>query len=85
MNRRKSCNLTGYPGDDVHQELPITAFSNTLGQLKMQCIVGSDGQPCPSVFVAAGKSLNAVAFQAFLRRHGLPRLKRTSPDGHYIF
>ena len=36
----------------------------------MLAIVGSEGQPSPPVFVSAGE---------------LPRLKRASPDGHYIF
>ena len=64
---------------------PISAFSKTPGKGKMLGIVGSDGQPCPLVFAATGKCLNAFAFQALLRWHGLPRLKRASPDGHYIF
>ena len=51
----------------------------------MLAIVGSEGQPSPPVFVAGGERLNAVAFQALLRRHGLPWLKRASTDGHYIF
>ena len=33
----------------------------------MMCIVGSEGQPSPPFFVAAGECLNAVAFQALLR------------------
>ena len=51
----------------------------------MLAIVGSDGQGCPPVFVAAGERLNAIAFQALLRRHGLPWPKRASTDGHYVF
>ena len=77
--------LHDLPGDDVHQELPISAFSKMPGKGKMLGIVGSDGQPSPLVFVASGGRLNPVAFQALLRWHGLPRLKMASPDGHYVF
>ena len=65
MNRRKSCNLTGCPGDDVHQELPITAFSNTLGQLKMQCIIGSDGSLALQFLLPPAKASTLSPFRPF--------------------
>ena len=85
MSKSNFLSLTGLPGEEGHQELSISAFSKMPGQLKMLATVGSDGQPSPPVFVAAGERLNAVAFQALLRRYGLPWLKGASPDGHYVF
>jgi len=69
----------------VHQELLISTFSNTPGKGKMLCIVGSEVQPSPPIFVASGEGLIAVAFQALLRRPDLPLVKRDSPDGHCVF
>ena len=51
----------------------------------MLCIVGSEAQPSPPIFVAMGEGLIAMAFQALLRWPGLPLVKRDSPDGHYVF
>ena len=51
----------------------------------MLAIVGSEGQPSPPFFVAVGKRLTAVVFQALLRRPGPPWVKRASPDGHNDF
>ena len=65
MSRSNFLSLTGLPGEEGHQELSISTFSKTPGQLKMLAIVGSEGQPFPPVFVAAGEHLKAVAFQAF--------------------
>ena len=38
-----------------------------------------------AVFVAVGERPNDVAFQALLRRPGLPWVKRASPEGHNDF
>jgi len=51
----------------------------------MMCIVASEGQPSPPIFVAAGERLIAVVFQALLRWPGPPWVKRASPDGHNDF
>lgn len=85
VNRRNSRYLTDLPVGDVDPEIRVNAFAKNPGKVMMLGVVGSDGQKCPAVFVAAGERLDAAAYQDLLRRHVVPWLKRAYPDGNYVF
>jgi hypothetical protein len=48
-------------------------------------VIGSNGQKCPIVFVSAGERVNADVYQDLLRKHVVPWIQRTYPDGNYVF
>ena len=85
VNRRNSRYLTDLPVEDVHPEIRVNAFAKNPGKVMMLGVLGSDGQKCPAIFVAAGERLDAAAYQDLLRRHVVPWLQRAYPDGNYVF
>jgi DDE superfamily endonuclease len=85
VNRRNSRYLTGLPVAAVDPNIRITAYTKAPLKQMVLGVVGSDGQKCPPIFVAAGERINAAIYQELLRQHVVPWLKRTYPDGNYVF
>ena len=48
-------------------------------------VVASDGHKCPPIFVPAGVKVNTEAYLELLESKVLPWLKKTYPQGNYVF
>jgi hypothetical protein len=48
-------------------------------------VVASNGKKCLIIFVPDGKKVTANSYQALLRRHIIPWLSATDPEGNYVF
>jgi hypothetical protein len=48
-------------------------------------VVARDGNKCPIIFVPDSEKVTADSYQVLLRRHVIPCLSATSPEGNYIF
>jgi hypothetical protein len=85
VNRRNSRYLTDLPVADVDPDVRISPKSKAPLKQMVLGVIGSDGQKCPIVFVSAGERVNADVYQGLLRKHVVPWIKRTYPDGNYVF
>jgi hypothetical protein len=85
VNRRNSRYLADLPVADVDPDVRISPKSKTPLKQMVLGVIGSDGQKCPIVFVSASERINADVYQDLLRKHVVPWIQRTYPDGDYVF
>ncbi len=85
INCRNSRYLTDLPVADIDPDVRISPKSKAPLKQMVLGVIGSDGQKCPIVFVSAGEHVNADVYQDLLRKHVVPWIQRTYPDGNYVF
>jgi hypothetical protein len=85
VNRRNSRYLTDLPVTVVGESVRISPFSKAPAKVMVLGIVASDGKKCPIIFVPDGEKVTADSYQALLRRHVIPWLSATYPEGNYVF
>jgi hypothetical protein len=85
VNRRNSRYLTDLPVTEVDESVRVSPFSKAPAKVMVLGIVASDGKKCPIIFVPNGEKVTADSYQALLRRHVIPWLSATYPEGNYVF
>jgi hypothetical protein len=85
VNRRNSRYLTDLPVADVDPDVRISPKSKAPLKQMVLGVIGRDSQKCPLVFICAGERVNGDVYQDLLRKHVVPLIKRTYPDGNYVF
>jgi hypothetical protein len=82
VNRRNSRYLTDLPVTKVDESMRISPFSKAPVKVMVLSIIASDGKKCPIIFVPDGEKVTADSYQALLRRHVIPWLSATYPEGN---
>jgi hypothetical protein len=85
INRRNSRYLTDLRVADVDPDVRISPKSKAPLKQMVLGVIGNDGQKCPIIFVSAGERVNADVYQDLFQKHVIPWIKRTYPDGYYVF
>jgi hypothetical protein len=85
VNRHNSHYLTDLPVADVDLDVHISPKSKAPLKQMVLGVIGSDGQKCPSFSLAPVNASTADVYQDLLRKHVVPWIQRTYPDGNYVF
>ncbi len=85
VNRRSSRYLIDLSVTEVDDSVRISPFSEAPVKVTVLGLVASDGKKCPIMFLLDGEKVTADSYQALLRRHDIPWLSATYPEGNYVF
>jgi hypothetical protein len=70
---------------EVDESVRISPFSKALAKVMVLGVEASDGKKCLIIFIPDGEKVTANSYQALLRRHVMPWLSATYPEGNYVF
>jgi hypothetical protein len=63
---------------------PVNKTKHPAGVMVLG-IVASDGKKCPPIFIPGGLKVNTEVYIDLLKKKFVPWLRRTYPDGNYVF
>ena len=64
---------------------PPVCHTRHSQSMMMLGVVASNGEKCPSIYIKEEGKVNTEIYISVLKKHVRPWLKKTFPDGNYVF
>ena len=85
LNRRNDRYISSKSVEDVPDHVKHVSKTKNPAKVMVLGVVASNGKKCPPVFIPQNERVNADAYIKLLTKHVLPWIKRTFPDGNYVW